>query len=104
MLGTICTLNVWASAVFKASVKAMCLLTISLQIDLSHELVVHPQFFGPKLRETIRQLLYEEVEGTSSGKYGYIIAVTEIIEVRLDVENLALPLAVVKSNYWRFSS
>lgn len=51
------------------------------QIELQHELVVHPQFFGPKIRQTIKQLLYEEVEGTSSGKYGYIIAVTEIIDI-----------------------
>jgi hypothetical protein len=52
-----------------------------LQLELKHELSVTPKFFGPRLRETIKQLLYEEVEGTSSGKYGQIIAVTDIIDV-----------------------
>eukprot|EP01134_Creolimax_fragrantissima_P008335 CFRG8335T1 len=50
-------------------------------IDLEHELVVHPQYFGPKLHKTIKLLLHEEVEGTCSGKYGYIIAVTQVVNV-----------------------
>jgi hypothetical protein len=51
------------------------------QLELKHELSVTPKFFGPRLKDTIKQLLYEEVEGTSSGKYGQIIAVTDIIDV-----------------------
>lgn len=40
--------------------------------------MLHPKYFGPQLMETVKQKLYTEVEGTSSGKYGFVIAVTTI--------------------------
>lgn len=48
------------------------------QISLEHEILLHPKYFGPQLMETVKQKLYTEVEGTSSGKYGFVIAVTTI--------------------------
>ncbi|EQC38206.1 hypothetical protein SDRG_04633 [Saprolegnia diclina VS20] len=46
--------------------------------QLRRELLLHPMHFGPKLHDIIRLRLIEEVEGTSLGKYGYVIAVTEV--------------------------
>eukprot|EP00124_Ichthyophonus_hoferi_P002680 Ihof_evm5s193 gene=Ihof_evmTU5s193 len=51
------------------------------QIELFHELVLAPQYFGPKLRKVLKAKLHREVEGTCSGRYGYIIAVTQIVEI-----------------------
>ncbi|KAI8424899.1 hypothetical protein MSG28_006819 [Choristoneura fumiferana] len=49
-----------------------------LQISLEHEILLHPRYFGPQLLDTVKQKLYTEVEGTCTGKYGFVIAVTTI--------------------------
>lgn len=46
--------------------------------QLSRDLLLHPMHFGPKLHDIIRLRLIEEVEGTSMGKFGYVITVTEV--------------------------
>ena len=40
--------------------------------------VLHPRYFGPQLMDTVKQKLFSEVEGTCTGKYGFVIAVTTI--------------------------
>lgn len=47
-------------------------------ISLEHEVLLHPRYFGPKLIETVKQKLFTEVEGTCTGKYGFVVAVTNI--------------------------
>ncbi|MPC29260.1 DNA-directed RNA polymerase II subunit RPB7 [Portunus trituberculatus] len=47
-------------------------------ISLEHEILLHPRYFGPQLMDTVRQMLFTEVEGTCTGKYGFVIAVTTI--------------------------
>ncbi|CAL8095545.1 unnamed protein product [Calicophoron daubneyi] len=47
-------------------------------IKLEHEILLHPKYFGPNLTETVKAKLFSDVEGTCSGKYGFIIAVTNI--------------------------
>uniref|UniRef100_T1IQR5 DNA-directed RNA polymerase II subunit RPB7 n=1 Tax=Strigamia maritima TaxID=126957 RepID=T1IQR5_STRMM len=47
-------------------------------ISLEHEILLHPRYFGPQLLETVKQKLFTEVEGTCTGKYGFVIAVTTI--------------------------
>ncbi|CAH1109129.1 unnamed protein product [Psylliodes chrysocephalus] len=47
-------------------------------ISLEHEILLHPQYFGPQLLEKVKTKLYTEVEGTCTGKYGFVIAVTTI--------------------------
>ena len=39
---------------------------------LTHTIQLHPQFFGPQMRAYLTKRLYEEVEGTCSGRFGYI--------------------------------
>jgi len=46
-----------------------------LQILLNRNLQLHPRHFGANLRNTIIQKLHTEVEGTCSGRYGFIIMV-----------------------------
>lgn len=48
---------------------------------MEHEILLHPRYFGPQLLETVRQKLYTEVEGTCTGKYGFVIAVTVIDDI-----------------------
>ncbi|KAI1290067.1 DNA-directed RNA polymerase II subunit RPB7 [Halotydeus destructor] len=50
-------------------------------IDLEHEIQLHPRYFGPQLLETVRQKLFNEVEGTCTGKYGFVVAVTTIEKI-----------------------
>ncbi|VDN12545.1 unnamed protein product, partial [Dibothriocephalus latus] len=47
-------------------------------IKLDHEILLHPKYFGPNLIETVKAKLFSDVEGTCSGKCGFIIAVTSI--------------------------
>ena len=47
-------------------------------ISLEHEIMLHPRYFGPQLMDTVKQKLFSEVEGTCTGKYGFVIAVTTI--------------------------
>merc|ERR1712012_1010296 len=47
-------------------------------ISLDHEIMLHPRYFGPALMDTVKQKLFSEVEGTCTGKYGFVIAVTTI--------------------------
>ena len=47
-------------------------------MKLEHEVLLHPRYFGPKLNTTLRAKLLSEVEGTCSGKYGFIISVTTL--------------------------
>jgi len=47
-------------------------------MSLEHEIMLHPRYFGPNLLSTVKQKLFTEVEGTCSGKHGFIIAVTTI--------------------------
>lgn len=41
---------------------------------------IHPRFFGVKLQEMLTQRLILEVEGTFAGRYGFVIAVLQVIE------------------------
>lgn len=47
-------------------------------LELHHELSLHPRYFGDKLEETVKQKLFCDVEGTCTGKYGFVIAITSI--------------------------
>lgn len=49
-----------------------------LQKDLTEVLTLHPSYFTPSLPAYLKYLLHQKVEGTCSGRLGYIIAVIEI--------------------------
>lgn len=43
---------------------------LDLQRELTHTITLHPSYFGAQLEEFLKQKLYEDVEGTCSGKHG----------------------------------
>jgi len=47
-------------------------------IDMEKDLLVLPQHFGPTLKDYLRQKLIDKVEGSCSGRFGFVICVTEI--------------------------
>ncbi|GFZ48992.1 RNA polymerase II subunit B7 [Saitozyma sp. JCM 24511] len=49
--------------------------------ELSHTILLHPSYFGAQLEDYLRQKLYEDVEGTCSGRHGYIISVIQITDI-----------------------
>lgn len=46
-----------------------------MQKELKHTINLHPSYFGPQTAEYILNKLHADVEGTCSGRLGYIIAV-----------------------------
>ena len=52
--------------------------TMFFHLSMEHEVCLHPKYFGPNLNETIKMKLFAEVEGTCTGKFGFVIAVTTI--------------------------
>lgn len=52
-----------------------CLAPTNSQKELKHTINLHPSYFGPQTAEYILNKLHSDVEGTCSGRLGYIIAV-----------------------------
>jgi DNA-directed RNA polymerase II subunit RPB7 len=51
------------------------------KVQLEHEILLHPRYFGPELLHTVKQKLFSEVEGTCSGKYVYCFKIFEGINI-----------------------
>ncbi|KAJ1547079.1 DNA-directed RNA polymerase II subunit [Nowakowskiella sp. JEL0078] len=49
--------------------------------QLSHTIQLLPQYFNRDLEQNLKRRLYDETEGSCSGRYGYIIAVVKIIDI-----------------------
>ena len=45
---------------------------------LKREVLLHPQYLGPKLRKKVFEQLMEEVEGKCLGKHGYVIRLLDL--------------------------
>lgn len=43
--------------------------------------MLHPRYFGNQLHNYVYEKLYNEIEGTCLGRFGYIIAITSITEI-----------------------
>jgi DNA-directed RNA polymerase II subunit RPB7 len=48
--------------------------------ELEKELILYPRHFGPNMKDQLTNKLIAKVEGTCSGRYGFIITVTEVLE------------------------
>jgi hypothetical protein len=51
------------------------------QKELTHTILLHPSYFGPRMLQFLESKLYSDVEGTCSGQFGYIIAVVSILDI-----------------------
>ncbi|TFY78546.1 hypothetical protein EWM64_g5468 [Hericium alpestre] len=49
--------------------------------ELTHTILLHPSYFGPRMLQFLESKLYSDVEGTCSGQFGYIIAVVSILDI-----------------------
>lgn len=49
--------------------------------QLEKKLALHPRYFGPRLRETLVTKLVREVEGTCTGRHGFVVAVTGVDDI-----------------------
>mmetsp|Transcript_5306 Transcript_5306/g.5459 ORF Transcript_5306/g.5459 Transcript_5306/m.5459 type:complete len:174 (+) Transcript_5306:91-612(+) len=45
---------------------------------LKKEILIEPRCFGPKFKELVKNRLTDELEGTSLGKYGYVISIIQM--------------------------
>lgn len=49
--------------------------------EMERVVTLPPQFFGPALRETLERKLVDEVEGTCSGRFGYVVLVQDVSDI-----------------------
>lgn len=49
-------------------------------VTMHRRVQIHPRFFGVKLQDMLTQRLILEVEGTFAGRYGFVIAVLQVIQ------------------------
>lgn len=49
-------------------------------VSMHRHVHIHPRFFGAKLQDMLTQRLMLEVEGTFAGRYGFVIAVLQVME------------------------
>jgi len=50
-------------------------------MELSKELLLYPKHFGPEINKLLQEKLIHTVEGSCSGQYGFVVAVTDVIEI-----------------------
>lgn len=65
-----------------------CACVFVLKKELTHTILLHPSYFGPRMLQYLESKLYADVEGTCSGQFGYIIAVVTILNIG---EGMVLP-------------
>ncbi len=47
-------------------------------VEMQKELLLYPRHFGPNVQTTLVDKLISSVEGSCSGRYGYVVCVTDI--------------------------
>jgi len=50
-------------------------------VELRKELLLNPKYVGPNIRELLVEKLIQSVEGSCSGRWGFVVCVTDVIEV-----------------------
>ena len=55
-------------------------------ILMEKDLHIYPRHFGPRLKQHLQDELVRKVEGTCSGRYGFIITVTQVLGFESDEE------------------
>jgi len=50
-------------------------------VELEKELILYPRSFGPDMKTKLRERLIQKVEGSCSGRHGFIITVTELLNI-----------------------
>lgn len=49
-------------------------------IEMKKEMLLYPRHFGPNIHELLVDRLISDVEGSCSGRYGFVVCVTEVFE------------------------
>ncbi|TFK20251.1 DNA-directed RNA polymerase II subunit [Coprinopsis marcescibilis] len=49
--------------------------------ELTHTILLHPSYFGPRMESYLESKLYADVEGTCSGQFGFIISVVSVLDI-----------------------
>ncbi|XBW36566.1 hypothetical protein QEN19_002141 [Hanseniaspora menglaensis] len=52
--------------------------------DLSLKITLHPSYFGPNMKQYLKTKLLQDVEGTCTGKFGYILCVVDCNNIEID--------------------
>lgn len=50
-------------------------------ITLERKMQLHPRHFGPQLRDKLVAKVIQDVEGTCSGRHGFVVAVTNVADI-----------------------
>ncbi|CAB4253719.1 similar to Saccharomyces cerevisiae YDR404C RPB7 RNA polymerase II subunit B16 [Maudiozyma barnettii] len=52
--------------------------------DLSLNITLHPSYFGPRMKQFLKSKLLQEVEGSCTGKFGYILCVLDYDKIEIE--------------------
>ncbi|KAF7684746.1 DNA-directed RNA polymerase II subunit rpb7 [Astathelohania contejeani] len=66
--------------------------------NLRYSILLDPSTFGPNIEDHLRETLVDDMEGTCSGEYGYIIAVLGLTHIS-EAEIQECGRALIKINY-----
>jgi DNA-directed RNA polymerase II subunit RPB7 len=69
------------------------------QKELTHTISLHPSYFGPNMQVQLKDKLYADVEGTCTGRYGYVITVLSLHNIGKGKILPGSGLAEFKVNY-----
>ncbi|CAO3618566.1 unnamed protein product [Mucor fragilis] len=67
--------------------------------ELTHTISLHPSYFGPNMQGQLKDKLYADVEGTCTGRYGYVITVLSLNNIGKGKILPGSGLAEFKVNY-----
>lgn len=48
---------------------------------MTHTIVLDPKYLGPFLNDALKSNLYRQIEGTCTGRYGYVIAIVSLDKI-----------------------
>ncbi|KMZ62449.1 hypothetical protein ZOSMA_462G00120 [Zostera marina] len=71
---------------------------------LERNLLLHPRYFGPHLRENLVMKLMKDVEGTCSRRHGFVVAITAVDGIGMERSVRELDLSLSPSDINVFCS
>jgi DNA-directed RNA polymerase II subunit RPB7 len=67
---------------------------------LRRDILLEPQFLGPRMRELVKARLFEELEGQCLGRLGYIISILDIDDSDISAGLIDIDTGSVNISVW----
>jgi DNA-directed RNA polymerase II subunit RPB7 len=67
---------------------------------LRRDILLEPQHLGPRMKELVKQRLFEELEGQCLGRLGYIISILDIDDADISAGLIDIDTGSVNIGVW----